>query len=220
MLLKNATIRLITLLNLILLCGCTGVWLPKRAGPSTDQSRVEMEFIPSAELVRENTAPRWALGRFAFQHGPNGLLVVSNITSFADELAEQAKKEVEPKRIDRILERLWVTIPLGTTVGETLRLEDLEARFLIGYDAGLIGDDQFVQPSRVSGTVRLTKESADHVVIDVDIFVQSTRYRPWRVKSQQRVPVTTVGLRGWPVREIDTVMMSTEEETVSDTDSE
>ena len=191
-----------------LIAGCSNpLWIPRDDGSSSVQTRVEVEFIPNATLVRENTSPRWHLGRFAFDEGPDRLLVVSRITSIGK--SGQARTTGDDNRTDRILERVWITLSLGIPVGRSLSLEELESRFLIGYDAGLIDDAQFVQPSRVTGTISLVQEGPDEVIVDLDMLVQSQKFEPWRIIGKRHVPVVLAGVRATPVQSASSTIPAT-----------
>ena len=173
-----------------------GIHNPRAVEPSTARTRVEAELIPNAQRIREDTTPRWQLGRYAFERGADRLLVVSRITSFEIQpTASQKRKGMKPKRVDKILERVWVTIPLGTQLNEELKLEKLEERFLIGYDEGEVNGEMWVQPNRVLGKVMLLNERADTADVLVDMDVEPKRLPSWSVKGILTVPITRDGLR-------------------------
>ena len=107
-----------------LITGCTNVWVLRDDGSSTTQMRIEAEHITDAILVREDTAPRWQFGRFAFDPEPDRLLVVSRITPIGKKIEEEPDNEhadFDPK--DLILDRVWITVPLETTVRQALNIE-------------------------------------------------------------------------------------------------
>ncbi len=173
-----------------------GVHMPRAVEPSTARSRVEAEFIPNAQRVREDTTPRWQLGRYAFKKGADKLLVVSRITSFEDQPnPAQKRRGVKPRRFDKILERVWITIPLGTQLQEELKIEKLEERFHIGYDEGEINGEMWVQPNRVLGKVMLLNERPDAVDVLIDMRVEPKRLPSWSVQGILTVPVTQDGIR-------------------------
>lgn len=201
----------------MLLWGCglnQGVNIPGDDGTSTSMFRVESELIPNVKLVREDTMPDWRLGRYAFASGADRLLVVTNITSFG-QLVEESRTvtsvhghsarptvqqtyetpgEITSRR-DAAKERVWITLPVGTAVGEELDLEYLQSEYLVGYDAGDLPDGRmFVQPNAVRGKVTLIEDRSDSVIVDVNMLVEPKRRPSWRVKQVMTVPVTTAGI--------------------------
>lgn len=132
-------------------------------------------------------------------------MVESRITPIGKKIEEESDKEhadFNPK--DLILDRVWITIPLETTVRQALNIEELESRFLVGYEAGLIDDTLFVQPCRVTGVLTLLEEGPEQVVIDMDILVQSKDLTPWRVEWNREIPVTLVGNRAKSIQSTST----------------
>jgi len=183
--------------SLFVLVGCSGVWtgssMPSPSDSSNSTERVELELIPNAKLVREDTSPRWPLGRYAFDRGVDRLLVISRITALRP--SELGSNQKQAKR-DFTLERVWLTIPYGTEMGQELKLEDLEQEFLAGYDAGRLGDGAFLQPNRLRGYVRLLERKDDVVVADLNVLVEPQRLPTWSVRGLfDAVPITTEGRR-------------------------
>lgn len=178
-----------------------GISIPKDDGPSTAEFRFNAEFIPNAELVRENTTPHWPLGRYAFKRGADRLLVISRITSFAEKLNPDDKENPElGRRYDKVLERVWITIPLGTQIGDSLDLETLERKFLVAYDEGDLDGAIYVQPNRIYGTLRVLEEKSDSVMVDIDMVVQTKRMPNWSYRKVESVPVTFTGIRAKPTK--------------------
>lgn len=174
-------------------CGVTsGLFMVSDEPPTTAQMRTHAETIPSAQLVREDTMPRWQLGRHAFRRGVDRLLVLTNITSFATKEGDKPAK-----RRDAILERIWIVIPEGTPVGTLLDMEQLAWERMIGYDAGLLeGPDagQFIQPFRLTGKVAVLEEKGDTVAMYVNVLVQPKELNNWSYKGTFDVPQTIDGI--------------------------
>lgn len=178
--------RAVLMLCLTAVGGCTtaGIARIRFVDPSTANYRTEVELIENAQLVREDTSPSWMLGRYAFKQGVDRLLVVSRITSFEDLSGDR------PRRYDKVLERVWIALPLGTQVGQLLKLEELEYQFLVGYDEGLLGEEMYVQPNRVLGKVRMIEEKPGAVVVAFDMRVEPARIPAWNYKEVVTVPVS------------------------------
>ncbi len=189
------------------LAGCDviqGYHRTRDDGPSTSQFRYEVEFVPNAVLVREDTSPHWQLGRYAFKRGADRLLVISRITSFAEKLTKrQINRGQVSSRYDKNLERVWITIPLGIPIGEELDLKELEWDFLIGYDEGDLDTGlMYTQPNRVLGKLKLLEERPDEVVIAIDMVVEPQKKPRWDgFHKVITVPVTPNGVRATPVRD-------------------
>ena len=170
-----------------------GVHVP-RGQQASDITRTEAEFIPNAELARESTIPIWHGGRHAFKRGANRPRVFTPFTTAPD--------RTTPGRTRTLLtERLWVSIPLGTQLGDVLNLHELDQLKLIGYDTDDHQDDHdsyFIQPYRVNGTVTMLEERPDSVVVDVNLLLEPAAQRnsaTWRIEPQQMtVPVTRDGV--------------------------
>ena len=188
----------------ILMASCNsiqGISIPRDDGPSSAEFRFDAEFIPNAVLVREETTPHWPLGRYAFKRGADRLLVVSRITSFSEKRDSKDKEESEfGPRYDKVLERVWITIPLGTQIGEALDLETLERKFLVAYDEGELDGGIYVQPNRIYGTVRVLEEKSDSVTVDIDMVVQTKRMPSWSYHHTGPVSITHTGIRAKPAR--------------------
>ncbi len=174
-----------------------GLFTSPDAPPSTARYRTELETLPNAVMVRESTMPRWEAGRIAFQRGSERLLVLTHITSYAD---VEPKKEGLPADVkDQIIERLWITIPFGTKVGQNLVVEDLEWDKLVAYDSGDVGDGLFILPFRATGKITILEERADSVVMYLNILVQPKRLGNWGVSGTFEVPQTNTGIHATPV---------------------
>jgi len=184
-------------------CGFTqGLHRPTDDGFLPPEYRFETELIANATLVREDTMPRWQLGRHAFKRGPDNVLVISRIHSFAERnSAGKQKKGGVVKRYDANLERVWIVLPLGTQVGDTVRIDKLEYEFLTGYDEGKIADgEMFIQPVRLLGKLTVLEMHPDSIVIDIDMVVEPRRFTRWHYKRVETVLVTTTGIRARPAR--------------------
>ncbi len=185
--------------------GCTraGIAELRTIEPSAADYRYEAEYIANATLVREDTSPAWQLGRYAFKRGTDGLLVLSRITSFADSTQEDAP------RAEKVLERVWISLPFGTPAGEIFKLEELEQKFLVGYDEGRLDHEgsMFVQPNRVLGKLRIEQQTSDLIVVTVDMRVEPIRVPSWSYKGVLSVPVSLSGVRARPVDETETMMV-------------
>lgn len=192
-----------------LLTGCSsndnvlqGLHVARDDGPSSARFRIEAELIPNAQRVREDTTPQWELGRYAFKRGADRLLVISRITSVLVPTTPGPRRPwTKLKRADHSLERVWITIPYGTQIGEDLKLEELEDRFLVGYDEGEPHGEMFVQPNRVLGTLVLLEEKPNEIVIDINMRVEPKRMPSWDV-NQRKMPIqiTPSGVRAKAVR--------------------
>ncbi len=158
--------------------------------------RTEMELVPNARLVRQNTMPRWQAGRFAFVRGADQLLVFTHITSLAD---WDDKKEQFVNRKDHAMERLWVQLPEGTRLGDTLDAERMEARYLIGYDAGLIGDGQFIEPWKTTGSLVLLEDHPDRLIVHANLLIAPKRRPNWSVQGIFEVPKNAQGIYAQPL---------------------
>jgi hypothetical protein len=194
----------------VALAGCgwgamQGVNPGRKVDKTTAQFRYEAELIPNSSLAREDTSPDWAGGRYAFTNGADRLLVVSRITSF---------EEVDPKtdkplgrRLDRDIERAWITIPFDFPAGMPLSVEAQEAKFLVGYDKTpgrpvgsedkIANDNQFkffIDPNTIKGKITVQQEGVNTASIHVNIDVSPQRYPRWRVNDVFEVPITTVGI--------------------------
>ena len=176
------------------MAGCYGVHGSdlEQETTSSVQYRYEWEFIPNAELVREDTPANPEYGRFAFIRGADRLLVLTRITS----VAGVANRGTGGRR-DIITERLWITVPLDVQVGETLELAKLEERFLVGYDEDDEGHGFFIQPSRLVGTITMREQRPDTMVADL-IVVLKPRYRDnWAlVEKAAEIPIVADGVHG------------------------
>ena len=174
-----------------------GINTPARVAPSTVQYRFESELITNAALVREDTMPRWQLGRHAFKRGPDNVLVISRIHSFAEKRSGGSRKV--PKRYDANIERVWIVLPLGTQVGDTFRIDKLEYDFLTGYDSGKIADgEMYIQPIRLLGKLTILEVHSSSIVIDIDMVVEPRHFTRWNYKRVETVQVTTTGVRARP----------------------
>lgn len=187
---------ILLLAGLLLGAGCglgAGLHVP-HGQEASELTRTETEFIPNAELARESTIPVWHGGRHAFQRGANRLLVFTRFTTAPD--------RKNPGQIRTLLtERLWVSIPLGTQLGDVLNLHELDQLKLIGYDTDDHQDGHdsyFIQPYRVNGTVTMLEERPDSVVVDVNILLEPAAQRnstTWQIEQRQMtVPVTRDGV--------------------------
>jgi len=201
--LSSTVTPLLAVASLFLLPACTGVHTgstmpdPDDTGESTE--RVELELIPNAKLVKEDTSPRWPHGRYAFDRGVDKLLVVSRITALRPSELGTTKKQA--KR-DFKIERVWITIPYGTEMGQQLKLEDLEEEFLAGYDEGLIGDASFLQPNRLQGFVTLLEQNDGTATAHLNVLIQPQRSPTWSVNGLfEQVPVKAEGIRAHRVDE-------------------
>ncbi len=194
----------------VALTGCIdyqGMHHVRDDGPSTAEFRNEAEFIPNAVLVREDTSPKWQLGRYAFKRGADRLLVISRITSFAEKESGSRSRNRRntnanstPKRYDQILERVWISLELGVETGKRLDLDMLQQKFRVGYDEGPIDGEMYVQPNRVIGQLTLVEEGPNIVVIDISMRVKPIRLPAWEYSGVISVPVTPAGVRAKAVQ--------------------
>ncbi len=158
--------------------------------------RTETELVPNSRLVRQNTMPRWQAGRFAFVRGSDQLLVFTHITSLAD---WDDKKDQFINRKDHAMERLWVQIPEGTRLGDVLDAERMEAKYLIGYDAGLIGDGQFIKPWKTTGSLVLLEDHPDRLIIHANLLIAPKRRPNWSMQGVFEVQKNAQGIYAQPL---------------------
>lgn len=195
---KRAFQGLILTILLAGLWGCglgEGIHVSRDEGLSTSRFRYEFEVIPNALVMREDTEPRWQLGRYVFVKGADRVLVVSRITSWSDTATKKQRQSGDiPDIRDRMLERLWITIPHGTAVGEELDLHNLGYRFLVNYDQGNIEDEQFARPFRVLGNVRILEESETHLTVRLRVRLTTAETTAWAVfEDALKVPLMPEG---------------------------
>jgi hypothetical protein len=162
---------------------------------STARSVTETELIPNTIAYVEDASPDWPLGRIGFRAGADQLLVVTHITSL-----DKRDEDGEPmnQRYDKYIERVWITIPLGTPLHQTLKVEDLDVKHLIGYDVAELGvqnDRFFVHPCTILGKVTLVTEDAHTATIDLDIQATPQDMPAWGLRQIAPVRVTTTGIR-------------------------
>lgn len=139
-----------------------------------DQFRIDLTFVPDAQLATEDTSPWWDLGRHAAAKGDDRLLVITRTTSYADK--DENDREIIGTLRDRKVERVWLTIPAGTPLGKTLKLEDLEVQFLTGYEVNLLdGKGYFKGPHLMKGYVNAIEEQCGMLVALFDIEVRPNR---------------------------------------------
>ena len=174
----------------------TGCWAfpmePKDKGLTTDTYEVEMEFLPNARLVKEDTSPHWDLGRHAFVKGTDRIVVVTRITSYLDK-TEDGKPIVGTER-RRKAERVWITIPGDLPLGQAFKLEEIEDLHITGYDVtNLDGKGYFLGPALLKGYVRLDAVNDERAVITFDMEVRpGMRAFPannWSVIGEHKVDV-------------------------------
>ena len=212
-----------------MLVGCNGetgaIWWPKRYPESSAQFRTEFEVIPNAELVRVDTMPQWELGRHAYRRGADRLLVMTRITSWAPPLEQDwttfnYKEPKGPRTItDREMERAWITIPYGTPVGQRLVGEELEARFLTGYDRNqATGEAYYILPHKMLGTITIVEEKPDELVVDLNMEIRPKDNKNWHLKQQMRVPITLEGKHAQKATDSDQLIIAGIRRRPSDTD--
>lgn len=196
-----------TQISLLVVCafatmGCwglgEGIHTSRDSGLSTSRFRTEYEVIPNAVVMREDTEPRWQLGRYVFVRGADQVVVISRITSWSDNATKRQRKSGDiPDMKDQILERLWITIPQGTEVGQELDLHALSYRFLASYDRGNVGDEQFARPFRVLGNIRITEIGEGYVRMRVRIRLTSDLTTAWEIfENDLKTPLAPDGKYG------------------------
>lgn len=159
-----------------------GIHTSRDEGKSTSRFRYEYEMIPNAVVMREDTEPRWQLGRYVFVRGADKVLVISRITSWSDTATKKQRESGDiPDMKDQILERLWITIPQATAVGQELDLHALSYRFMASYDRGIVGDAQFARPFRVLGNVRVLSEEDGKVHMRIRIRLTTDQTTAWEI---------------------------------------
>lgn len=197
----------IMLTSALSMTGCWGVWQSKGT-ESVAKSREEVELVRNAALAKESTQPVWDLGRFAFVPGEDRLLVVTRITSWPDATDPNIANTKDPTKPqpeykDRRIERVWIVIPKDTPVGKEIKLDELDANFLVGYDAGDVGEGFFAQPNKLLGSVIIKEDTPDHVVLDIDVVSEPQRMSSWRFTQIGEVPVTDTGIRATRAENLD-----------------
>ncbi len=190
-------------LTMALLAAClltmTGCFIlpmePKDKGLATDQYKVEMEFLPQAQMVKEETTPHWDLGRRAFKPGEDRIIVIGRTTSYADK--DEDGKPIDGTMRPRKLERVWINIRPDIPLGKAQKLEDLETVFLIGYDVNNLDEKGFFNgPALTKGFVNLIEEGPDKVVVILDMEVRPNRpfqAENWFLQGQFTIDVVPDG---------------------------
>jgi hypothetical protein len=185
------------LVGTVALGGC-GLWsdifTPKGKPTNTAQFRVETEVVPNAVLVRQDTMPDSPNGRYAFKPGAARLLVVTRIGSFA---AKDDDGRPLPGGAETA-ERVWITIPASTAAGTTVDVEKLLEKSLAGCDVREAGAQQFfIQTYAIKGNIRIVRENAGSVTMDVRITVAPSKWKgtDWEYKEVVEVPVTEAGIQ-------------------------
>lgn len=184
------------LLALLVLPGCFILPLePKTKGAATDQYRLEMEFLPNARMVREDTSPWWDLGRMAFAEGTDRIIILGRTTSYADK--DEDYEPIPGTMRDRKLERVWITIRSDVPLGKSQKLEDMEIEFLTGYDVNNLDSKGFFNgPALMKGFINLVEESPDNVVVIFDLEVRPNKpfqAENWKVEGKHTIPVVPEG---------------------------
>lgn len=172
--------------------GCWGAWNAKDAPPSTAQFRTETEFVPDAQIVKEDVSPDWEQGRQAFIRGSDRVLVLTRYTSTVDVPMANNQPEV---RSDKFKERAWIQVPADIPMGQEINLDELEKRFLLAYDNEERGKGMFVKPYRIAGRMTLLEEKDGNMIAFLDVLVTPHRdLPPWRVKGTTVMPITRSGI--------------------------
>lgn len=168
--------------------GC--IWTPTtpKATPSTDKTRIEFELVTNAKLARIDTTPR-PQGRRGFVRGDDQLLVLTRITSVNKEAGNPGSP-----RVDRYFERVWITVPMSTPQGAELVVEELEEKFLVGYDRNAYGRGYFIRPNKASGKIKLIERRQNSAVIQIDIRVAPHNFGNWQIRETLEVPYTDSGI--------------------------
>lgn len=168
---------------------------PKDKGAATDRYRVEMEYLPGAQMVREDTSPTWELGRQAFIAGTDRIIVIGRTTSYADK--DEDGKPLPGTDRDRKLERVWITIKSDIPLGKALRVEDLELEYQTGYDVNNLDSKGFFNgPALMKGYVNLVEEGPDKVVVIFDLEVRPNKpfqAENWKVEGKHTITVVPQG---------------------------
>lgn len=176
--------------------GCWGAWNAKDAPPSTAQFRTETEFVPDAQIVKEDVSPDWEQGRQAFIRGTDRVLVLTRYTSTVDVPMSNNQPEV---RSDKFKERAWIQVPADIPLGQEINVDELEKRFLLAYDNEERGKGMFVKPYRIAGRMTLLEEKDGNMIAFLDILVTPHRdLPPWRVKGITPMPITRSGINARP----------------------
>jgi len=193
---SRLTVLLLLALSLLTLPGCFILPLePKTKGIATDQYRLEMEFLPNARMVREDTSPWWDLGRMAFVEGTDRIIILGRTTSYADK--DEDYNPIPGTMRDRKLERVWITIRSDVPLGKAQKLEDMEIEFLTGYDVNNLDSKGFFNgPALMKGFINLVEESPDKVVVVFDLEVRPNKpfqAENWKIEGKHTIPVVPEG---------------------------
>ncbi|MCE9590757.1 MAG: hypothetical protein K8S99_09560 [Planctomycetes bacterium] len=193
---SRTTCGALLVLTAMFTTACEGVWQARSDGPTTSQTRREYEWVPNAALARQDTSPILN-GRYVFVPGADRLLVISQITSWADRPPKGKEEEYKDRPLpqkDRQMERVWITIPFDAQVGQELKLEDIEDKFLAGYDRGDIERGMFIEADRLRGFVRVMEIRPTEVVVNLEMLVEC-KGPTWSVHDVLTVPIRPDGLR-------------------------
>lgn len=179
--------------------GC--IWTPRslrEVAPTTVRSRIESELVTSAVLAREDTSPE-PMGRLGYKRGADDLLVLTRLTSKATD-----PKDPDGPRHDDYVERLWITIPVSAPRGSQLDLQQLDERFLIGYERDDQGRGMYARPCRTTGRLTVLQREAGTAVVHLELRAAPWREETWELRDTLVVPASETGIRATMVREVDT----------------
>ena len=187
-----------------LLTGCDiglfeGIYQGQAPNWSSAMGRTETEIVPNAQLYKEDTSPVFPAGRWGFRPGADRLLVITHITSVDTRDPDDSDKTLGQQH-DKYIERIWLTIPLGTPIGQVIKAEDLNDKFLVGYDVAEVGSNEdkfFIQPINVKGKINVLQEDAKNgtALVDIDIIAAPRGLILWRLRETREVAVVPSGIR-------------------------
>ncbi|MEX2215450.1 MAG: hypothetical protein WD768_15055 [Phycisphaeraceae bacterium] len=189
----NMLKKALVVLSVFAMTGCWALPMgPGDHGATTDTYEVEMEYLPNARLVHEDTSPHWPLGRHAFVKGTDRIVVVTRITSYFDK--SNMGKPVAGSDRRRKAERVWITIPGELPLGQAFKLEDIEDLHITGYDvSNLDTKGYFLGPALLLGYIRLDAVNDDRVLVHFDMQVRpGMRAFPandWAVVGEHKIDV-------------------------------
>jgi hypothetical protein len=164
-------------------------------GPKTDQYRMVMEYVPNANITKEDASPIWDLGRHAFKKGADRLVVIGRYTSYADK--DDSDNPLPGTVRDRKLERVWITIPGDMELGKSMKLEELADEFYTGYDVNnLDGKGSFVGPYMIKGFMNLIEVTETKATVKFDIEIRPNRpfqAENWKVTGTHEIDIIPEG---------------------------
>lgn len=164
--------------------GCTG------QARTADQHRIEFTYLAQSKLIVEDISPTWELGRMAAAPGEDRLFIITRTTAYFD--LDDEGNDLPGTLRDRKAERLWVTIPQSTLVGEPVTLQPDSEPPATGYEVNNLDTKGYFRGPYVGkGFVAAHSSSPD--TLDVTVHMEIEPSRPfrdaaWRLKGRFTIP--------------------------------